>query len=132
LKISDYNLGDCKRYDMLEPHKYLTKTKGKKSNIIPRPWTMDIARSIVLNMMKIPHFGSHQEVNACVKLLLSCFHGRYLWLDRRITVDPALIHRITELIIQGPDPHDFYPSKVAYCALAQKIKDTYNDVEKGT
>jgi hypothetical protein len=37
LKINDYNLGDCKSYDMLAPHKYLTKTKGKKSKIIPQP-----------------------------------------------------------------------------------------------
>jgi hypothetical protein len=35
LNINDYNLGDSKSYGMLIPHKYLTKTKGKKSNIIP-------------------------------------------------------------------------------------------------
>jgi hypothetical protein len=29
-------------------------------------------------------------------------------------------------------PQDFYPKKTADCALAQRIKDTYNDVEKGT
>jgi hypothetical protein len=90
LKISDFNLGDRKNYGMLAPHKYLTKTMGKKSKIIPQPWTMDIARSTILNVMKIPHFGRHQEVNACVKLLLSCYHGGYLWLDRRITVDPGV------------------------------------------
>ena len=56
---------------MLAPHKYLTKTKGKKLKSIPQSWTMDIVRSTVLNVMKIPHFGRHQEVNACVKLLLS-------------------------------------------------------------
>jgi hypothetical protein len=33
--------------------------------------------------------------------------------------------------MQGPDPHDFYPGKVAYHALTQTIKDTYGDVEKG-
>jgi hypothetical protein len=70
LKISEYNLGDHNRYNMLAPQKYLTKTKGKKSNIIPQPWTMDISRSTILNVMKIPHFGRHQEVNVCVKLLL--------------------------------------------------------------
>jgi hypothetical protein len=97
LKISDYKLGDRKRYGMLAPYKYLTKTKGKKSKIIPQLWTMDITRSTVLNVMKIPHFGRHQEVNACINLLLSCFHGRYLWLDIRITVNLELIHRITIL-----------------------------------
>jgi hypothetical protein len=33
--------------------------------------------------------------------------------------------------MQGPDPQDFYPGKVADCALVQRIKDTYGDVEKG-
>jgi hypothetical protein len=33
--------------------------------------------------------------------------------------------------MQGPDPQDFYPGKATNRALAQKIKDTYDDVEKG-
>jgi hypothetical protein len=99
LNISNYNLGDHKIYGMLAPHKYLTKMKGKNSKIIPQPWTMDIARSTILNVMKIPHFGRHQEVNACVKLVLLFFHGSYLWLEIRITLDPVMIHRITRLIL---------------------------------
>jgi hypothetical protein len=113
LKISDFNLGDCKNYGMLAPHKYLTKTIGKKSKIVPQSWTMDIARSTILNVMKIPHFDRHQEVNVCIKILKSCYHGGYLWLDRCITVDLALIHWITGLSMQGPDPQDFYLGKVA-------------------
>jgi hypothetical protein len=119
LKISDFNLGDHKNYGMLAPHKYLTKKMGKKPKIVPQPWTMEIARSTILNLMKIPHFDRHQEVNTCVKLLLLCFHGGYLWLDRHITVDPTLIHQITGLSMQGPDPQDFYPRKAADRALAQ-------------
>jgi hypothetical protein len=92
LNISDFNLGDRKNYGILTPHKYLAKTKGKKLNIIPQSWTMDIARSTILNVMKIPHFDRHQEVNVCVKILLSCFHGGYLWLDRHINIDLELIH----------------------------------------
>jgi hypothetical protein len=68
----------------------------------------------------------------CVKILLSCYHGGYLWLDRRITVDPTLIHKIIGLSMQGPDPQDFYPRKVVDRALARRIKDTYGNVEKGT
>jgi hypothetical protein len=131
LKFSDFNLGDRKVYSMLAPHKYLTKTKGKNSKIIPQSWTHNLAQSTLLNVMKIPHFGRHQEVNACVKLLLSCYHGGYLWLNRRIIVDPTLINRITGLSMQGPDPQDFYPGKTMDHALAQRIKDTYGDVEKG-
>jgi hypothetical protein len=79
--------------------------------------------------MKIPHFGRHQEVNVCVKLLLSCYHVDYLWLDRLIIVDPTLIYWITGLSMQGLDPQDFYLGKATDCALEQRIKDTYGDVE---
>jgi hypothetical protein len=104
LKISNFKLGDRKSYGMLAPHKYLTNTMGKKPKTFPQPWTMDIARSTILNVMKIPHFDRHQEVNAYVKLLLSCLHGGYLWLDRHINVDPMLIHQIIGLSMQGLDP----------------------------
>jgi hypothetical protein len=117
LKFRDFNLGDRKSYNMLTPHKYITNMKGNNSKIIPHPWTHNLTQSTLLNVMKIPHFGRHQEVNACVKLMLSCYHGGYLWLNRRITVDLTLIHRITGLSIQGPDPQDFYPGKTTDCAL---------------
>jgi hypothetical protein len=35
LKFSDFNLGDMKVYNMLAPYKYLTRTKGKNSKIVP-------------------------------------------------------------------------------------------------
>jgi hypothetical protein len=59
LNISDFNLGDRKKFNMLAPHRYLTRMKGKKSRIIPQPWTMDLPQSTILNVMKIPHFGRH-------------------------------------------------------------------------
>jgi hypothetical protein len=105
--------------------------KGKNSKIIPQPWTMNLMQSTLLNVIKIPHFGKIPEVNASVKLLLSCYHGDYLWLDRRIIVDLTLIHKITGLSMQGPNPQEFYPGKSTDRALAHKIKDTYDDVEKG-
>jgi hypothetical protein len=86
---------------------------------------------LILNVMKIPHFGRHQEVNAYVKILLSCYHGGYLWLDRHAIVDPMLIHLIIRLSMQGPDPHQFYPGKTLDHSLAQNIKEDYGDVEKG-
>jgi hypothetical protein len=118
LKFSDFNLGDRKNYSMLAPYKYLTRTKGKNSKIIHQPWMMNLAQSTLLNFMKIPHFGRHQEVNSYVKLLLSCYHGGYLWLDHCIIVDPTLIHMIIGLSIQGPDPPEFYPGKATDQALA--------------
>jgi hypothetical protein len=54
--------------------------------------------------MKIPRFVQHQEVNACVKLLLSCYHGGHMWIDMSITMDSALIHLITGLSMQVCNP----------------------------
>ena len=34
--------------------------------------------------------------------------------------------------MQVPDPQELYPGKTSDRALAQKIKGTYGDVEKGT
>jgi hypothetical protein len=86
---------------------------------------------MILNVMKIPHFNRHKEVKACVKLLMLCYRGGYLWLDRRVTVDSTLIHLITGLSMQAPDPHQFYPGKVVDRSLVQRMKETYGDVEKG-
>jgi hypothetical protein len=130
LKFSDFNLSNKKFYNMLAPHKYLTKTKGKNLKIVPQSWTHNLTQSTLLNVMNISNFGRHHEVNACVKLLLSCYHGGYLWLNHHITVDPMLINQIIGLSMQGHDPQDFYPGKAMDRALAQRIKDTYDDVEK--
>jgi hypothetical protein len=92
---------------------------------------MNLAQSTLLNVMKIPHFGRYQEVNACVKMLLSCYHGDYLLLNHRITFDVTLINRIIGLSMQGTDPQEFHPEKSMDRTLAQKIKDTYGDVKKG-
>jgi hypothetical protein len=104
LKFWDFNLGDRKVYIMFAPYKCLTRTKGKNSKTVPQKWIMNLTQSNFLNVMKIPHFDRHQEVNACVKLLLASYHGGYLWLNHRITIDPMLINRITGLSMQGPDP----------------------------
>jgi hypothetical protein len=131
LKHNDFNLGNRKNYATLAPHRYLMKTTGKKPHLIPQPWIKGLAQSTVLNVMKILHFGCHQEVNACVKLLLSCYHGGYIWVDRRINMDPMLIYQITGLNLKGPDPQQFYPRKTSDRYLTQCIKEAYGEVEKG-
>jgi hypothetical protein len=118
LKFSYFKLGDPKAYIMLASHKYLTRTKGKNSKIILQSWTQNIVQSTLLNVMKIPHFDRHQEVNPCIMLLLSCYHRGYLWLNHHITMDPTLINQITGLSSQGPDPQEFYFGKTSDRALA--------------
>jgi hypothetical protein len=46
-------------------------------------------------------------------------------------MDLVLIHLITGLSMQGPNPQQFYPGKTSYRSLAQHIKEYYGDVEKG-
>jgi hypothetical protein len=48
-----------------------------------------------------------------------------------VTMDLTLIHLITGLSMQGPDPQQFYPGKTSDRSLAQCIKEDYGDVEKG-
>jgi len=43
LKLRDFNLDDRKVYNILTPHKYLTRTKGNNSKIIPQSWTHNLA-----------------------------------------------------------------------------------------
>jgi len=57
-----------------------------------------------LNLLEIPHFGWSTKINACVKVLLSCVHGRALCLDPLISIDIALIALITKLPKEGEDP----------------------------
>jgi hypothetical protein len=132
LKFCNFNLGDRKAYSMLSPHKYLMMTKGNNSKIVPQQWTMNLVQSTLLNVMKIPHFGKHHEVNAYVKLLLASYHGGYFWLNKRIRIDQMLFNQIIELSMQGPGPQDYYPRKTVDCALSQKIKEAYGNVEKVT
>jgi hypothetical protein len=57
LNFSDFNLRDRKVYNMLTPHKYLARKKGKNLNIVPQSWTHNLAQSTLLNVMKFSHFG---------------------------------------------------------------------------
>jgi hypothetical protein len=54
-----------------------------------------------------------------------------MWLDRHITMDLTLIHLITRLSMQGPNPQQFYPGKTSYRSLAQCIEEAYDEVKKG-
>jgi hypothetical protein len=125
LKNNDFKLGDMKKYDMLAPHYYLTKSIQKKPCLISQPWIKGLVQSTMRNVMKILHFFHHREVNDCDKILLSCYHGGYLWLDKRITMDLMMIHQITGLSVKGIDPQKFYPRKASDHSLAQRIKEAY-------
>jgi hypothetical protein len=88
-------------YVMLRPHWYLMKTTRKKPRIVSQSWIKELTQSMILNVMNIPHFGRHKEVNAYIKILLSFYHRGYIWLDKCVTMYPTLIHLFIGMSMQG-------------------------------
>ena len=74
-------------------------------------WERGLDKVVLLSLMHMPHFGHSVEVNACVKQLLVSFHGGFLWLDRKVSVDVKLIIVIMGLPLTGVDPTPFFTKK---------------------
>ena len=67
-------------------------------------WIENLTPSGLLNLLHIPHFTRSPELNAVVKVLLSCVHDGYLWLDHKIDVNVDVIHKIIGLSKVGAVP----------------------------
>ena len=107
VKFIDYNLGDGKTYPHFKPDAYLVLEKNPRTGreeFVPMPHVQILERSGLLNVLRLPHFGRSAEVNAVVRILLSCVHGGYLWLGHKIDLNVDLIHRVTGLSKTGKDP----------------------------
>ena len=62
-----------------------------------------------------------------VKQLLALVHDGYLWIgNQRIPINGELIHRITGLPREGPDPGIEFPSKHEDTKLAQSMKEHFS------
>ena len=79
----------------------------------------------LLNLMRIPHFGRGTEVNAMVRILLSCVHGGYLWLGNKVNLNVDLIHRITGLSKTGKDPKIHITGKINDSKLPPSLVTKY-------
>jgi hypothetical protein len=107
LKYVDHDITDEKKFPELVPNKFLKKYISSETQMIviePQIWATGLQKEGILNLFDIPHFGRSQEINACVKMLLSCVHGGYMWLDRPVSIDTDLIMHITGLSITGGGP----------------------------
>ena len=66
-----------------------------------------------------------------VKQLLALVHDGHLWIgDKIIPINGELIHRITGLPKEGPDPGIEFPSKHEDTKLEESMKDHF-DLTKG-
>ena len=71
------------------------------------------------------HFGWINEANACVKQLLACFHGGYLWLDEPVAFTVELISEIMGIPKHGPDPSQYIWGKDNERKLEMTLKKGY-------
>ena len=96
-----------------------------KDDFVPMEHVQVLDQSGLLNLLKIPHFGRGPEVNAVVRVLLSCVHGGYLWLSNQIDLNVDLIHHITGLSKGGKDPHTHISKKSKDSKLPQHLVQKY-------
>lgn len=48
---------------------------------------LGLETSGITNLLDIQHFGRSNYITYCVKMLLSCVHGGYLWLNPNVSID---------------------------------------------
>jgi hypothetical protein len=114
LKLQDYNLLDHIKFPQFQVDQYMAMTVNpttKVEALTPQAWIALLQPLGLLNLLQIPHFGRSNEINAVVKLILSCIHGGHLWLDYRVDIMIDLIHRITGLSKTGADPTAHFVGK---------------------
>ena len=85
----------------------MVPVEGTPIERIPQDWERGLEKAGLHGLINMPHFGQPTKVNACVKQLLACFHGGYLWLDELVVVTVELISEITGLPKDGPDPSQY-------------------------
>ena len=91
-----------------------------------QPWAAGLDKAGLLKMLDIPHFGRGIHVTVVAKQLLALVHDDYLWIgDQQIPIDAALIHKITALPMEGPNPGTEFPSKHEDTKLAQTMKERF-------
>ena len=64
---------------MNEPYVSMLVVGGGMLERIPKDLIGGLARVDLLGLINMPRFRRPTEVNACVKKILVCFHGGFLW-----------------------------------------------------
>ena len=89
MKYSDHDLSDRNKFPDLAPEQYLRRVTNVDTAAYVlelQEWARGLKQAGFFNLLEIPHFGRSPQVNSCGRLLLSCVHGGYMWLDRRVPV----------------------------------------------
>lgn len=114
LKFFDHEFHDKKKSPNFVPQYCMNSTvveQGRPPILNYQKWALGLELSGITNLPDIPHFGHSMYITICVKTLLSCVHGGYLWLDPPVLIDVELINRITGLPMVGEDPAPLFAYK---------------------
>lgn len=121
LRFVDHDLQDENKFPDFRPQYFMKAVVIEKDNPLElqfQQWALGLETSKITNLMDIPHFGHNMKITYCVKSLLSCVHGGYLWLDPKVSIDVELIHYITRLLMDGEDPTSLFVDKHSYREVA--------------
>jgi hypothetical protein len=100
LKYVEHEIIEENKFPKLVPNKLLIKSISSRTHMIviePQVWARGLQKTCLLNLFDITHFGWSQEINVCVKMLLSCVHEGYMWLNRTMSINTYLIVHIKGL-----------------------------------
>ena len=79
----------------------------------------------------MPHFGCLNELHACAKQLLLCFHGGMLWLNTSIPITVDLTTSITGFPKAGEDPAQYIHGRDTYNRLVKQLKECFGLQQDG-
>lgn len=134
LKYQDYNLLDPEKFPQFQANRYMCRRTDPVTNVETlalQEWIEKLALSGLLNLLHILHFTRNPELNVGVKVLLSCVHNGYLWLDLKIDVNMDIIHRITGLSKVGMDLASHFVNKNLDRKLSAKLTKEFNLTKGG-
>jgi hypothetical protein len=94
-------------------------------------WAAGLARTRILGLLDLPHFGRGQYANNCIKKWMAVTHGGYLWMEKIVSIDVELVTHITGLPSRGMDLGQFLKYKTKEKPLDEEMKKKY-DTERGS
>ena len=129
LKYANHDTNDHGKFTQFTPGTYLHSVHYPDTGVTlleAKQWAASLEQAGLLNMLNVSHFGCSTQVTVVVKQLLALVHDGNLWIgDKIIPINGELIHRITGLPREGPDPGIEFPSKHEDTKLAQSMKDRF-------
>ena len=130
LKYADHDTNDLEKFPQFAPGKFLHTVTYRETNVTlveVRQWASGLEQAGLLRMLNVPHFGRSPHVTGVVKQLLVLVHNEHLFIGaERIHINGELIHKITGLPWNGPNPATKFVGKSEDTTLAQEMKTRFH------